>query len=485
MGGGASSRFCVEAVKHSSDAEIKSALSELTPEALQRVKGALEKSTPVAAGAPKSAEAFAIPESINEVDEKWLTKALQKAGLLEETIYVDSCQMKVLGSDEGLTSDTALVDLVYSGGEPKLAPTACAVKLPIKPGTLPQAVLSMLFQTEIDFYRHIAPGMIKQGMQAPKVYFAACSEDPATERFVLVLEHMTHPARQPPLEVGTLEDGIPMECAMLAVKQLAGFHAAFWNLGHEAFRGLENSPGVPKFHPKRISHIGDPGRKSWWATNLAKRVATTVEVFGPENTTLPADDPAVEGFRSLGAVVSKLAPAVNRRLGVFLQRLQSCPQALTHGDSHVENLFFKPGSEPAAVWFDFQALQYRAAAWDVSLMVVSSLRPEVRVSGEQALVKCYHDALLANGVESYTFEQCFSDFRFLACAPFWNVGGLILLRKGGLAEPGCFVRTKANILCQRAAAAFEAASWADFFQNGPEDSEEENPHDPERPLNFG
>jgi len=410
----------------------------------------------------------------------------RKGGLLEEAVSIASISMKVMGLDEGLTSDTALVELVYDGGEPKSAPKACVIKLPEKNTKMPLEKIHLMFQTEIDIYRHMSADFASKGMMLPRLYFAACPEDPSTEGYALVLEHMTHPSRQPSLQVGSIRDGVPLECALLAVKELAGLHAAYWGMTHEAVRAAEAAPGKPKFPQKAYTHVLDEGFKTTVVTGLKHFVTVTANVFGTDGTAkLATDDAAVEGFRNIGAVMSGLEPVVTRRLGVFLQRLLACPLALTHGDSHAENLFLRAGDDPAAVWFDFGTFAFRPAVWDVALFLIASLEPEARASNEENLVKCYSEALEAKGIEKYPFEQCLSDYRFCTCAGFFNIGAMLAARKEAVADEKFPFRAKANILTKRLAAAFETARWGDFFKDGAEDSEEQHPLEPRKPLNFG
>lgn len=480
MGSGASAGLGA-AVSNASDAEIRSAISDLPPEDAQKLRTALQSVL-----AAEACCKFVVPDKVRLCDEEWFTAALRKASLLDEGMSVERVDMKVLGADQGLTSDTALVELTYTGGGNTSAPEACVVKLPSKDAKVPREAVNRMFQAEIDIYRHLAADLAHKGMVLPTLYFSASPEDPATEGYVMVLEHMTHPSRQPCLQVGSMSESVPMECALLAVKELAGLHSAYWNLSREAVRALEVAPGKPKFAQAAFAHIDDEGRKSWYATNLKQRVVLTAAVFGPGGTAaLPVDDTAVAGFRNLGAIVSTFEQVVKRRLGTFLERLRACPQVLSHGDCHCENLFIRPGDDPAAMWFDFATFAFRPALWDVALFVIASLEPEVRSECEETLVKGYHDALLARGVEDYTFRQCLSDYRFCACAGFWNIGGMILVWKEAAADVSFPMRLKANILTTRVAAALEAAHWEDFFQDRPEDSEEQHPLEADKALNFG
>ena len=42
-----------------------------------------------------------------------------------------------------------------------------------------------------------------------------------------------------------------------------------------------------------------------------------------------------------------------------------------------------------------------------------NIEPDERKAQEQSLLKLYHTTLVENGVEGYSFEQCWNDYRFL------------------------------------------------------------------------
>lgn len=204
-----------------------------------------------------------------------------------------------------------------------------------------------------------------------------------------------------------------------------------------------------------------------------------------------------DGFRIFGVYMSKTYPVIKRRLTAFLKRLESCALALIHGDAHVENIFLNVDGTPEAIWFDFQGLTYSAAMRDVAYLAGTSLSVEDRRAGEQTLVKCYHDVLLSHGIKDYTFEQCYSDYKFCTLLCLLNFLGVVGMKyksmipdkKGPFADnpgPEAFhERMKFNTWTTRVTAALEDASWLEFLQDAQEDSEENNPSDLTQPCNFG
>ena len=101
----------------------------------------------------------------------------------------------------------------------------------------------------------------------------------------------------------------------------------------------------------------------------------------------------------------------------------SGPRTLIHNDVQADNLFFGEADENV-IFVDWQMATYARCVIDVANWVRGQLEPEVRRTAESQLLQLYHDALVANGVQDYTFEQCMADYRLatvlaparLACA---------------------------------------------------------------------
>ena len=63
---------------------------------------------------------------------------------------------------------------------------------------------------------------------------------------------------------------------------------------------------------------------------------------------------------------------------------------------------------------DWQLMSRGRGPYDVAYFMSQSIGVEQRRETERALVKRYHDGLLAGGVRDYSFDDCFEDYR-LAC----------------------------------------------------------------------
>ena len=60
---------------------------------------------------------------------------------------------------------------------------------------------------------------------------------------------------------------------------------------------------------------------------------------------------------------------------------------------------------------DWQLARCGRGVLDVAYFLGQNLRPEDRRAGEIDLLRTYHDDLVANGVQRYSFEECLHDYR--------------------------------------------------------------------------
>lgn len=501
---------------------------------------------------------IALPGTLDEITEAWLTSAFRQSGLLDAGTSVQAMKTRKLGSDEGMMADKLMIDdIVYAtaqaeerdppGQLPKhRAPSSCMVKIPPTATGFPRAFVNAGCKIECYFYQHLqGPMREKFGVWSPQCYFVGTrsdGEEPSSHRYVCVLEHMTHPQRSPGLPTlrpgKMIEGDVPLECALLAVQQLAALHAAYWEMDREAFRAPEPPGGGAPFLAE-VSHSAEAGQLTRSCGMLRSGVKEVGDLFaGPAaNKHLPPG-PEYDGFRLLGQCMQELYPKLRRKLNAFAKRMEKCPTALNHGDTTCENLFYSTSAcsesdgvgPPQAIWFDFQGLKHSAAVRDVSWFVTSSFSVERRRAVEEQLVRCYYDALgerlpraagdgvaagersgdrggPAGGGRSFeSFEQCFQDYGFCLHAVLLVLLGVSTMRWRPMARAeeasgrrGIFSETalepgseelrreleKSNQFCVRVVAALDDHRWAALFEGGEEDSEEQNPTDLATPCNFG
>jgi hypothetical protein len=99
------------------------------------------------------------------------------------------------------------------------------------------------------------------------------------------------------------------------------------------------------------------------------------------------------------------------RLEAYLARDPDA-RTIVHGDYRLDNLLLDltPGGTPIAV-VDWQTCTLGTALHDVAYFVGAGLLPDDRRAVEDDLVRSYHAALVAAGVDSYGWDRCWRDYR--------------------------------------------------------------------------
>jgi hypothetical protein len=89
------------------------------------------------------------------------------------------------------------------------------------------------------------------------------------------------------------------------------------------------------------------------------------------------------------------------------------PRALTviHGDAHTWNFLFPRSGEGAAFLIDWQLWHVDLGARDLAFFMALHWYPSRRREFERPLIHYYHDGLLKQGVENYSFDELWLDYR--------------------------------------------------------------------------
>ena len=67
---------------------------------------------------------------------------------------------------------------------------------------------------------------------------------------------------------------------------------------------------------------------------------------------------------------------------------------------------------------DWQIAFRGRGIFDVAYLLCGGLEAEERRANEERLVRLYHDGLVAGGVQGYSFEQCWREYRRMALFVF-------------------------------------------------------------------
>jgi len=250
------------------------------------------------------------------------------------------------------------------------APASLVVKLPTEdPTSRATATALRNYEVEVNFYRHLAPGL---EVRVPRCYHAEF--DPVTADFVLLLEDVA-PARQ-----GDQLSGCSPDQAALAVAELPRLHAPRW---------------------------GDPrlGDLDWLDRSNDEATAFTAELVAG----------MFPGFcsRYEGRIDADVL-ALSERLIAALPRYlvdRPGPWTVQHGDYRLDNLLFgTPEGGPAVVVVDWQTVVHGPGISDLSYFIGAGLMPEDRRSHEVALVADYHAAMVAAGIDLGR-DECWDQYR--------------------------------------------------------------------------
>jgi aminoglycoside/choline kinase family phosphotransferase len=313
----------------------------------------------------------------------WLTDVLRRDGALPAGTVV-SIDRQVVGT--GQMADSFRLVPRYDTDRPG-APSSVVGKFTAADDTSRATGIAMrTSEVEVRFYQEVASTV---DVRTPHCYHA--DVDPATAEFVLILEDMA------PARAGDQVAGCGVDEATLALTELAALHAPRW---------------------------GDPGlEKLAWLN----RRTTESNDLGAQ--LLPV---LFEGFAArYGDVLEGAVLDVGRRLmpgiAAYLHH-QPRPWTVQHADYRLDNLLFGTADSAAALAVvDWQTVVLGPGAADVSYFLGAGPSVDDRRRHEERLVGEYHHALVARGVDDYSFDQCFADYRRYAYAGYLMAVGASMM----------------------------------------------------------
>lgn len=361
-------------------------------------------------------DALAIPANPEALTPEWLTHALRWGGAVGQAA-VTSVRPEILGPGRGFTGQVLRLHLGYDDREPS-APRSIIAKLPAGDPAIRAALHGLgLYEREVRFYQDIARDA---AAPVPHVYYAATSADPPAA--ILLLED---------LQTGSVGDnlaGCLADEAMLAVTHLARFHARWWN-------------------DPRLWEI------TWLDAITGDHLACLYQQqWEPFQARLAGRLPA--GLEALGATVLD-------RFADYHRWHSSLPTCIVHGDFRLDNMFFaEPGSSRRLIIFDWQVAVRGRGVSDLAYFAAFCLPIDTRRRIERALVRCYHEELVASSVRGYSYEACWHDYRLAtvhALVRLIAAGGLLDFssERGTLLTEALLARTDAIVTDHDVAVLFE------------------------------
>ncbi len=340
---------------------------------------------------------LSIPETAEQLTERWLTEALTHSGVLSGERIIRARQ-QVLGEGEGFLGDILRLTLSYDS--PGSGPASMVAKLP-RLANRGMGELLGAYARENMFYMEMATEV---PLNTPEMYYGDFDRDKASEkqeeilrfvnglprflnnpmtslakwisankkrRYILLLEDLSD------AEPGNQVVGVSPAKAARVLGEVAKAHAAYWNDPE-----LENKFWLlPLDIDARMRHgmyqRSQAAFANMFSTELDSGLRRYTERVGHEGTSM-------------------------------MEELCHAPTTLLHCDLRLDNVFFRDGE---VVFFDWQLVRRGPAAYDVAYFLSGAL--EVDVSGEQIdeLLVAYHRELTNNGVAGYEVHDFKRDYR--------------------------------------------------------------------------
>lgn len=296
----------------------------------------------------------------------WFTAALcrSRPGTTVESVRPGT-------GSEGTTSRRVL-HLTY-GGDASGLPTTVFCKT--TPSWRSRIVMGLSggLDSECGFYNRVGPEL---GIETPRCYLAAF--DGASGRSILLLQDV---GAERSATFGSPSLVVTRAMAESMVRQLATYHAAFWD-----------SPKLDAPMP-------------WLQTSLAYQVNL--------NNVVNNHKLALRGIKRSADLIP--ASVLSRADEIYPATMRALelngrgPVTLQHADVHIGNWYVLPDGQMGQ--FDWQCTTKGGWALDVSYAFMSALTIEDRRSWERELLALYLASLEAHGVAAPAFEDAWLCYR--------------------------------------------------------------------------
>ena len=336
-----------------------------------------------------------IPITIEELTPSWLTAALGAAGAIDGAQVIDA-RVGVVGRP-GMTGQLFHVTLSYDEPPPG-APTTLVAKLSSPHPQAREVVHAMgFYEREIGFYHELAG---RCPVRTPRCYYTDL--DHGSGLSVLLLEDLTA-LHQLASTGGPVSEVEPL------MTDLARLHAAWW-----CDESLGNLPWLP-------------------LRGLMTADQATVQFYESWPTFLDR----------LSAPITPELLATRELIGghlpdVWRDMFGRPPLTLIHHDIQGDNLLRHPTTPSELTLIDWQLTTQARGVLDLVGFVCGHLDTDERRRHEQALLEGYHATLTACGVEDYSFEQCWDDYRAALVLPASRLSSAVGLHPALSKTPGAF-----------------------------------------------
>ncbi len=314
-----------------------------------------------------------IPKTPEEISPEWLNTALSSNKLFKSQVV--SHKSKRIGENTGFIGYLVRIELTYSEIDENSPASIIAKLSPTDPELLER--FKENFIREVKFYEELAAG---KDIPVPKCYYLDLI--PETGESILLLEDLSH------LRAASFINGCTEEETEKGVVGLAKIHASWW--------------GKPKLLDLDwFFSFNDMKYEEFWA-------------LYPErlNSILP-NFPVPKSYFKVGEFIGN-------KMAEIVTQLEGPPFTCIHRDPHVDNfLFGVENSEEPVVAVDWQFVGRGKGVSDIAYFLISSVPSEIRRKSEKAFLEKYHNYLLNSGVEGYSFDDCWYDYKLSAVVKFF------------------------------------------------------------------
>ena len=398
-----------------------------------------------------------VPERIEDFTPQWCEWALKSSGTIGTNATVISADIKRLVdettgvTDGGGCTDAQIfrIKLIYggeiAGNEPNTVIAKwfynLTMKLPLKwrlicrlTGQYGGGLEENIFRSDIMFCREVIP-LIKDTFQYSKVYYTGMVDrgnrnvwngtimnKPCNVKSITLMQDMDG-WESSSLRDNFLKGGLDPVTKKACLINIAVLHAAFWGKKAEKIKHAFRDPSVQEGKYRGAAHKFQAARsrisaiasvqacrsmiqkcKTAWESYawMAVKKEVTMPSWFTAETLEDGSYPILKDREVLEMldVFAERYPSFNEEIASAYMKKPM--QTLLHGDFHAGNHMYGVNNDKGKiVVLDFQLVGMGMVAVDICFF----FGYQATVSDFIPMAKVYHDALVKNGVDDYTWEE--------------------------------------------------------------------------------
>ena len=304
------------------------------------------------------------PKKPQEITPEWINYAFSESGICKFGT-IKGVKVEPLGPHvKGLLSSICRVKITCEPKEPEL-PASVVIKFP--PEIEQRKIFGNHFRAyerELRFYRELAE---RSPIKTPKCYFSVM--DTENEDYILVLEDAGS------CRVGDQLNGLSVNQTKSAVKAISKLHGYWWESTE-----LENLKWMPEENRSSLHAFCD----NW-------------KDFSKEHEEVLSDRDI-----AAGELIAQSGQKIH-------DLTHKSPRTIIHYDFRADNMMFNKEDEILVV--DWQLALRSFGAFDVARAVCGSHHGILEQHHHRELVNMWYEGLLESGVQNYTIENAWDDYR--------------------------------------------------------------------------